>query len=238
MLELTDVHAGYGNAEVLHGITLRVGEGDVVSLVGSNGAGKTTTLGVAAGTVRVASGAVTFDGTDLRRKRPEERAKLGIGHVPEGRRLFPTLSVRDNLVLGTFALRRRKSTREAQLREIYELFPILEERASAAAGTLSGGEAQLLAIGRALMGRPRLILLDEPSLGLAPRMVARVFAALRALNERGVSVLLAEQNAVQALSFAQEGYVLERGSVAMQGAAAELREQPEILTSYLGGVAR
>jgi branched-chain amino acid transport system ATP-binding protein len=237
MLELTDVRAGYGSVEVLHGVSLAVGAGEVVTLVGSNGAGKTTTLGVAAGNVRVRAGGVVFDGVDLRRKRADQRARLGIGQVPEGRRLFPTMSVRDNLTLGSFPLRLKRRQRDEQMQEVFELFPILEERQAAAAGTLSGGEAQLLAIGRALMSRPKLILLDEPSLGLAPRMVARVFNALRELSTRGVSILLAEQNAMQALALAQEGYVLERGRVVMRDEATRIREHPDIVKTYLGGVA-
>jgi len=237
VLELRDVTAGYGPTEVLHGISLTVGPGEIVTLVGSNGAGKTTTLGVVGGRVQVRAGDVRFDGVDLRRKRPDQRAALGIGQVPEGRRLFNSLSVRDNLVLGGFAHRRRRAEAKAKLAEVFELFPILEERAGAEARTLSGGEAQQLAIGRALMASPRLILLDEPSLGLAPRMVGRVFDTLRRLQERGVAVLVAEQNAMQALAVAQEGYVLVRGRVTMRDAAANLRDNPEIVSTYLGGVA-
>ncbi|UGS38223.1 ABC transporter ATP-binding protein [Capillimicrobium parvum] len=236
MLELEDVHAGYGGAEVLHGVSLRVDEGEIVTLVGSNGAGKTTTLGVIGGGVRVRAGCVRFAGVDLRRRRPEHRAGLGIGQVPEGRRLFPTLPVRDNLLLGAFAHRKKTKETRALLEEVLELFPILRERERADAGTLSGGEAQQLAIGRALMSRPRLILLDEPSLGLAPRMVQRVFDALSALSARGVAVLVAEQNAMQALSTAERGYVLERGRVTMHDAARVLREEPQIVATYLGGV--
>ncbi len=237
MLELHDVRAGYGATEVLHGVSLRVGAGEIVTLVGSNGAGKTTALGVVGGRVVVRAGEVRFDGVDLRRKRPDQRAALGIGQVPEGRRLFNSLTVRDNLVLGAFAHRRRRAETKARLAEVFGLFPILEERADADARTLSGGEAQQLAIGRALMSSPRLILLDEPSLGLAPRMVERVFSTLRQLQERGVAVLVAEQNAMQALAVAQEGYVLERGRVSMHDAAASLRDNPDIVSTYLGGVA-
>jgi len=237
MLELRDVVAGYGPTEVLHGVSLEVEAGQIVTLVGSNGAGKTTALGVIGGRVDVHGGAVTFDGVDLRRRRPDQRAALGIGQVPEGRRLFGSLSVRDNLVLGAFAHRRRRAETKARLAEVLELFPILSERADAEARTLSGGEAQQLAIGRALMSRPRLILLDEPSLGLAPRMVERVFGTLRRLQADGVAVLVAEQNAMQALSVAQHGYVLERGRVTMSDDAANLRTNPDIVATYLGGVA-
>jgi branched-chain amino acid transport system ATP-binding protein len=236
MLEIEDVHAGYGSTHVLHGVSLQVAEGEIVTLVGSNGAGKTTTLGVIGGGVRVRTGSVRFDGVDLRRRRPEQRAGLGIGQVPEGRRLFPTLSVRDNLLLGAFAHRSKTRETRALLEEVLELFPILRERERADAGTLSGGEAQQLAIGRALMSRPRLILLDEPSLGLAPRMVHRVFDTLSALSARGVAVLVAEQNAMQALATAGRGYVLERGRVSMHDDARALREDPRVLATYLGGV--
>jgi branched-chain amino acid transport system ATP-binding protein len=237
MLELEDVHAGYGSTHVLHGVSLHIAEGEIVTLVGSNGAGKTTTLGVIGGGVRVRTGSVRFDGVDLRRRRTEQRAGLGIGQVPEGRRLFPTLSVRDNLLLGAFAHRGKARETRALLEEVLELFPILRERERAEAGTLSGGEAQQLAIGRALMSRPRLILLDEPSLGLAPRMVQRVFDTLSSLSARGVAVLVAEQNAMQALTTASRGYVLERGRVTMHDDAQALREDPRVLATYLGGVA-
>jgi branched-chain amino acid transport system ATP-binding protein len=237
MLELSDVQAGYGQTEVLHGVSITVEAGQVVTLVGSNGAGKTTTLGAIAGTVRVRRGSARFEDVDLRRKRPDQRAALGIAHVPEGRHLFSSLTVRDNLLLGSFSLgRSRRSSVKSLLAEVFELFPLLEARRDASAGTLSGGEAQLLAIGRALMARPRLILLDEPSLGLAPRMVSRVFAALGELSQRGVAVLLAEQNAMQALALAARGYVLERGRVVMHDDAATLRSHPQIVTTYLGGV--
>jgi branched-chain amino acid transport system ATP-binding protein len=235
MLELENVHAGYGPTEILHGVSLRVQPGTVVTLVGSNGAGKTTTLGVIAGTVRLRSGAVRFEGRDLRKKRADQRAAFGIAHVPEGRRLFPSLTVRDNLMLGGFSQRRRRPELKRMLAEVYELFPPLERRKNASAGTLSGGEAQLLAVGRALMAHPKLVLLDEPSLGLAPRMISRVFAALRELSERGVAVLLAEQNAMQALALASEGCVLERGRVVLADTADELRTRPDVISRYLGG---
>lgn len=237
MLELDDVHAGYGATEVLHGVSLRVEPGMIVTLLGSNGAGKTTTLGVVAGSVRLKSGAVRFEGKSLTRKRIDQRPALGIAHVPEGRRLFPSLTVRDNLLLGTFSQRRLRHDAKKMLGEVFELFPPLEARKDAHAGTLSGGEAQLLAVGRALMASPRLVMLDEPSLGLAPKMIARVFAALKALSERGVAVLLAEQNAMQALALASEGCVLERGRVAIRDAAASLRTRPDVVARYLGGPA-
>ena len=235
MLELRDVDAGYGAADVLHGLSLEVAPGTVVTLVGSNGAGKTTTLGVIAGTVRMKTGTLLFDGVDLRRQPVYRRVDLGIAHVPEGRRLFPSLSVVDNLLLGGFTKRRHRRELRTVLDEVLELFPPLAARRKAAAGTLSGGEAQLLAIGRALMSRPRLILLDEPSLGLAPKMITRVFESLSSLRSRGVAVLLAEQNAAQALALADEGLVLERGRVVMRDAAERLIARPEIAASYLGG---
>ena len=236
MLELRDVHAGYGSVKVLHGVSLQVDAASVVSLVGSNGAGKSTTLGTIAGTVRPNSGSVMFEGIELSGRRPDERAALGIGQVPEGRRLFRTMSVEDNLLLGAFHLRRRRALIRTTLEEVYERFPALRDRRTADAGTLSGGEAQLLAVGRALMGRPKLIILDEPSLGLAPRMVSRVFSTLRQLASQGVGVLLAEQNAKFALAYSQQGYVLERGRVSMHAEARALVSHPEFVSSYLGGV--
>jgi branched-chain amino acid transport system ATP-binding protein len=235
LLELREVEAGYGAATVLHQLSLSVEAGSVTTLVGSNGAGKTTTLGVIAGTVSARAGSVLFDGVDLRKKAPHRRAELGIAHVPEGRRLFPSLSVVDNLLLGGFVKRRRRDEVRTTLDEVFERFPPLAARRKARAGTLSGGEAQLLAIGRALMSRPRLILLDEPSLGLAPRMISRVFASLATLREAGVAVLLAEQNASQALALADAGCVLERGRVILSDSAAALRGRPEVAASYLGG---
>lgn len=236
MLELVDVRAGYGRAEVLHGVSFRVQEAEVVALVGSNGAGKSTTLGAVAGVVKIDSGSILYDGTDLRGVRSDGRAGIGVGQVPEGRRLFGTLPVEDNLILGAFHLRRNRKAVRQTLSEVYERFPILNERRRAHASTLSGGEAQLLAVGRALMGRPRLLLLDEPSLGLAPRMVSNVFTALRDLAAQGVAVLLAEQNAMFALSFANRGMVLERGRISMAADARELSEHPEFVSTYLGGV--
>lgn len=236
MLELLEVRAGYGRAEVLHGVSFQVREAEVLALVGSNGAGKSTTLGAVAGIVDVGGGSVLYDGRDLRRVRADGRAAIGIGQVPEGRRLFRTLPVEDNLILGAFHLRRNRKAVRQTLAEVYDRFPILHERRRAHARTLSGGEAQLLAVGRALMGRPRLLLLDEPSLGLAPRMVNNVFSALRDLAAQGVAVLLAEQNAMFALAFANRGMVLERGRIAMEADAQELREHPDFVATYLGGV--
>lgn len=236
MLEITGLHAGYGRAEVLHGISLVVQPFEVVALVGSNGAGKSTTLNTVAGTVRISAGSVLFDGVDLARIGVDRRAHLGIGQVPEGRRLFRTLPVEDNLILGAFHLRRKRAVVSETLAEVYDRFPLLRERRRAHAGTLSGGEAQMLAIGRALMGCPRLLILDEPSLGLAPRIVAHVFTVLQDLARTGVGVLLAEQNALFALDYADRGLVLERGRVSLEAVAKELREHPEFVSTYLGGV--
>jgi len=233
MLTLKSVQAGYGRLPVLKGISLHVRPGEVVTLIGGNGAGKTTTLRAISGLLAPRKGAIEFAGQDLTRMAPERIVTLGLALVPEGRRVFRTLSVNANLELGAYH-RRDKGAVRRDLEEIRERFPILQERAHQAAGTLSGGEQQILAIGRALMARPRLLMLDEPSMGLAPRMVTQVYQILAELKAQGTTLLLVEQNARAALKVADRGYVLETGRIILDGSAGDLRDDPEVQRAYLG----
>ncbi len=233
MLTLRSVQAGYGRLLVLKGISLHVRQGEVVTLIGGNGAGKSTTLGAISGLLPVWRGQVEFDGQDLTKVPPEQVVGLGLSLVPEGRRVFATLSVRANLELGAF---HRQDTRQVRrdLGDLEERFPILKERAHQPAGTLSGGEQQILAICRALMSRPQLLMLDEPSMGLSPRNVQLVYDILRELKDRGTTLLLVEQNARAALKLADRGYVIETGAIILDGSATELQEAPEVQRAYLG----
>jgi branched-chain amino acid transport system ATP-binding protein len=233
MLELEDLRAGYGNIEALHGISLSVGEGEIVTLIGANGAGKTTTLMTISGCVRARTGAIRFRGRDISGLPPHEIVALGLVQSPEGRKIFPRLSVAENLEMGAFT-RRDPDGIAADQNRVFELFPILGERRRQPGGTLSGGEQQMLAIARALMARPRLLLLDEPSLGLAPLVVSRIFEVIRELNREGATILLVEQNAQMALKAAHRGYVLETGTIAMAGAADKLLADPRVRSAYLG----
>jgi branched-chain amino acid transport system ATP-binding protein len=233
MLTLKSVQAGYGRLPVLKGISLHVRAGEVVTLIGGNGAGKTTTLRTISGLLPPRKGVIEFAGRDLTRLPAERIVTLGLALVPEGRRVFRSLSVTANLELGAYH-RRDKSEVRRDLEEIRQRFPILKERAHQAAGTLSGGEQQILAIGRALMARPRLLMLDEPSMGLAPRMVTQVYAILAELKAAGTTILLVEQNARAALKVADRGYVLETGRIILDGTAADLRDDPEVQRAYLG----
>jgi branched-chain amino acid transport system ATP-binding protein len=233
MLTLKSVQAGYGRLPVLKGISVHVRPGEVVTLIGGNGAGKTTTLRTISGLLPPRKGAIEFAGHDLTRLPAERIVTLGLALVPEGRRVFRTLSVTANLELGAYH-RRDKSEVRRDLEEIRARFPILKERAHQAAGTLSGGEQQILAIGRALMARPRLLMLDEPSMGLAPRMVTQVYQILAELKAQGTTILLVEQNARAALKVADRGYVLETGRIILDGTAADLRDDPEVQRAYLG----
>jgi branched-chain amino acid transport system ATP-binding protein len=233
LLELSGVEARYGPIKALHDVTLTLDDGEVVALLGANGAGKTTTLRAISGTVR-RSGNVSFDGRSLGRRSPESIAKLGIAHVPEGRGLFPELTVWENLRMGAYVRGERKTIR-AEAPRVLGYFPWLEARKDQQAGTLSGGEQQMLALARALVSRPRLLMLDEPSLGLAPTIVAEIFRIVRELNaEDGLSVLVVEQNAKIALESSARAYVLEVGRVAVEGASAELERHEGVRKSYLG----
>ncbi len=233
LLEVERIDASYGHVRVLRGVSLRVERGEIVALIGSNGAGKTTTLRTISGLVRPSSGRIVFDGKDITRARPNDIVKLGIGHAPEGRRLFPRLTVYDNLLLGAFTRRDRAGIAE-DLERVYALFPRIRERRSQLAGTLSGGEQQMLAVGRALMARPRLLMLDEPSLGLAPLLQETIFQTLVEINGQGTPVLLVEQNASRALEIAHRAYVLETGSIVMHGNGRELLASEEVQRAYLG----
>ena len=231
LLALRDVDARYGPIQALHGVTLTVGEGEVVALLGANGAGKTTTLRAISGTVR-RGGRIEFDGRPLGRSGPEAVARLGIAHVPEGRGTFSELTVWENLRLGAYT---RRGSIEPELERVFTYFPWLAERRKQQAGTLSGGEQQMLALARAFVHRPRLLLLDEPSLGLAPVLVAELFRIVRDLNEtEGLTVLVVEQNAHLALQAADAGYVLEAGRVALSGTSEQLRSDDSVRRSYLG----
>ncbi|MGJ4850474.1 ABC transporter ATP-binding protein [Bacillota bacterium Meth-B3] len=234
MLSIEKLHVSYGPINALKGISMEVGEGEIVTLIGSNGAGKSTTLGAITGLVRAASGAIRFRGKDITNLPPYKIVEAGISLSPEGREVFPALTVHENLKLGAYT-RGDKSEIDASFDRVYELFPRLRERALQTAGTLSGGEQQMLAIGRALMSRPRLLLLDEPSMGLAPNLVLMIFDLIESINKQGTTILLIEQNANMALSIAHRAYVLETGNIAISGPAAELSEDPRVKNAYLGG---
>jgi branched-chain amino acid transport system ATP-binding protein len=236
MLELADVRAGYGNIEALHGISLTVDEGEIVTLIGANGAGKTTTLMTICGVVRPRAGAIRFRGRDIGGMAAHEIVALGLVQSPEGRKIFPRLTVMENLDMGAF-VRRDRDGIAADVKRVFELFPILGERRRQPGGTLSGGEQQMLAIGRALMARPKLLLLDEPSLGLAPMVVTRIFEVIRELNQGGSTILLVEQNARMALKAAHRGYVLETGTISMSGSADQLITDERVRAAYLGEAA-
>ena len=231
MLELRDLHVAYGAIRALNGVSLRVDAGEVVALIGSNGAGKSTTLKTISGLLRPRQGAVVFEGTDITRAAPDRIVGLGISHCPEGRRIFPGLTVRENLLLGAV---QRKGDLQADLDWIYGLFPVLKQRLAQHGGTLSGGEQQMLAIGRALMSRPKLLLLDEPSLGLAPLLVEHIFQVIAELKSKGTTMLLVEQNVHHALDVADRAYVIETGQVTLSGPVDELRHNPQVEQSYLG----
>jgi branched-chain amino acid transport system ATP-binding protein len=233
MLELTEIHTYYGNIEALKGVTLAVEEGECVTLIGSNGAGKSTTLRSISGLTPARQGQVTFEGKEITRTAPQDIVQLGISQSPEGRKCFPRMTVRENLDMGAY-LRRDKSVSE-DLDRVFELFPRLQERERQKAGTMSGGEQQMLAIGRALMARPRLLLLDEPSMGISPILTERIYDTIAEINRQGTTILLVEQNANFALGVSQRGYVLETGKVVLSNDSASLKEDPEVQKAYLGG---
>ena len=233
MLELRDVVCRYGEVTVLKGISLQVGQGQLVTLIGTNGAGKSTTLKTISGLLKPASGSIVFEGQDITNASPRRILELGIAHCPEGRRVFPFMTVDENLEMGCFLRSDRQRIKE-DLERIFDQFPKLAERRQQAAGTLSGGERQMLAVGRALMGKPQLLMLDEPSLGLAPLIVKEIFHIISALRQTGVATLLIEQNARAALQISDYGYVLETGEVALEGKAEELQHNPQVIETYLG----
>ena len=233
VLELKDVNTYYGSIHALKGISIEVGEGEVVTLIGANGAGKSTTLRSINGLNRPRRGTISFQGRDITSTPADQVVKMGISQAPEGRRLFPRMSVLENLEMGAFQRKDRSGIRQDRDR-VFELFPRLQERRHQKAGTLSGGEQQMCAIGRALMARPKLLLLDEPSMGLAPIFVERIFEIVKEINEQGTPILLVEQNALMALDVADRGYVLETGRVALEGPAGELRQNEQVRKTYLG----
>ena len=232
MLEIEDLHVFYGEIRALEGVGLRVSRGEIVTLLGNNGAGKTTTLKTISGLLAPRSGRVVLEGQPLAGLPAHEVVRRGIAHVPEGRRIFNRLTVRENLMMGAYP---RKDDRiAADLERAHSLFPLLRERGTQVAGTLSGGEQQMLAIGRALMANPRVLLLDEPSMGLSPVMVERIFETILDINKQGTTILLVEQNAAMALAIAHRGYVLETGHIVLSGPAADLADNPEVRRAYLG----
>jgi branched-chain amino acid transport system ATP-binding protein len=234
LLELEDVHVSYGAIKALKGVSLKVNRGEIVAMIGSNGAGKTTTLKTIVRVLPLVKGQITFAGADVSRVSTVEMVARGVSLVPEGRAIFPNLTVRENLELGAYLHRDRKAMQET-IEDVTKLFPRLGERMRQEGGTLSGGEQQMLAIGRALMARPSCLLLDEPSLGIAPKLQQQIFEAISAIAEAGVTILLVEQNTRLALKVSHRAYVLRTGNVALEGASKELAENPEIQAAYLGG---
>ncbi len=234
LLELQDVHTYYGKIHALKGISMRVESGEIVTLIGSNGAGKSTTLRTISGLLKPRHGQILFKGQRIDTLPPHEIVKLGIAQAPEGRRIFPRLTVLENLEMGAFLYNTRSPEYQADLDRVLTLFPRLRERVSQKGGTLSGGEQQMLAIGRALMTRPQVLLLDEPSMGLAPVLVEQIFEIIQTINQQGTTVLLVEQNALQALSIAHRGYVLQSGEIVLEDTATNLRNNAMVQKAYLG----
>lgn len=233
MLEVKDLYVNYGAVEAIRGISFTVKPGEIVTLIGANGAGKTTTLHTISGLVKAKSGSITYNGTDLRKTEPSSMITLGIAHVPEGRHVFPEMTVEDNLEMGAYMSKNKEQMRAA-MEDVYQKFPRLKERRRQLAGTLSGGEQQMLAVGRALMGKPGIILMDEPSMGLSPLLVKEVFAIIQEIHRAGITVLLNEQNARMALAIADRAYVLETGRITISGDARELLQDERVKKAYLG----
>ncbi len=237
MLKIKNLEAGYGKLKVLHNLSMHVAPGEIVTIIGANGAGKTTLLNTIAGLLQTNGGEILMNSKNLKKVMPQKIVALGCSLVPEGRQVFATMTVKENLILGGYVRKRKKKTLR-ELEKIYEIFPVLEERENQLAGTLSGGEQQMLAIGRALMAKPRLIMMDEPSTGLAPLIVKDIFQIIVKLRESGNTVLLVEQNAKAALNIADRGYVLETGKIVSQGSAEELLHNQDVQKAYLGKDAR
>jgi branched-chain amino acid transport system ATP-binding protein len=236
LLELKNVASYYGSVQALKGVSLHVEQGEVVTLLGANGAGKSTTLRTISGLLRPAAGEIWFDGQPIHAMSPEKIVRLGISHVPEGRRIFPGLTVRENIMLGTSSRGRlAKKQMEEEVAQMFDIFPVIKPFENALGWTLSGGQQQMLAVARGLMAKPKLLLLDEPSLGLAPVIVQQLFATIREIHARGTTILLVEQNANMALSVASRGYVLETGEMKVEGTPAELLGNEEVRAAYLGG---
>ncbi len=235
VLELRGVHTYYGNIHALKGISMHIDRGEIVTLIGSNGAGKSTTLNTVSGILRPRQGAIVYEGRDITKVPPYEIVKLGISQAPEGRRIFPRMSVRENLEMGAFSRPGQDLAEDYQ--RVFDLFPVLYERRSQPGGTLSGGEQQMLAMGRALMAQPRVLMLDEPSMGLAPMLVEKIFEIIKEINSQGTTVLLVEQNAHVALEISRRGYVLETGNIVLTDDAWVLLANPQVQEAYLGGAA-
>ena len=231
MLTVQDLHVNYGAVHALNGVSLTVQDGEIVSLIGANGAGKTTTLRTITGLEKAASGSIIFDGVDLRKTEPSKIITHKLAHVPEGRHIFPTMTVEENLEMGAYT---DPTDQDKTMEEVYQRFPRLRERRRQLAGTLSGGEQQMLAVGRALMGKPKMILMDEPSMGLSPLLVKEIFDIIREVNAQGITILLVEQNARMALSISHRAYVLETGTISIQGDAKDLLNDPRVKKAYLG----
>lgn len=235
LLRIEGLKVNYGNIKALHGIDLVVEEGQIVTLIGSNGAGKSTTMNAISGIVKTAEGKILFRGQDITGKSSDFIVKNGIILAPEGRQIFPRMTVHENLMMGALTIKDRAQVAKS-LEEVFELFPILKERDKQIAGTLSGGEQQMLAVGRALMGSPKLLMLDEPSLGLAPLIIKEIFSLIERIHKMGTTILLVEQNAKMALSISDYGYVLETGDITMQGKGSDLLNDPKVRAAYLGGM--
>ena len=233
-LQINDLHVFYGKIEAIKGISITVNQGEIVTLIGANGAGKTTMLKTVSGLRPVGGGSIIFDGQDISKVSAHERVELGISQAPEGRGIFPGMTVLENLEIGKYFRKNRKAEMNEDLENVYNLFPRLKERSGQAGGTLSGGEQQMLAIGRALMARPKLLLLDEPSMGLAPMMIQNIFRIITEINSTGTTILLVEQNAQQALQRAHRAYVLETGKVVKEAKASDLLNDPAVRAAYLG----